>query len=246
MVKPYWKEVAKILFQTKAIQLNCRTPFVLVSKKISPIYVDNRRLISYPDERATIVGFLAKTIKKLELKEYTISGGETADIPFAAWVAWNLRRPLVYIRKEEKVHGLAKRVEGAVERIRNKSVVHVADLVTTGGSAISWIDALSQSRARIEHYLAIIDRSQGAREALKRRGVELHVLAEMNHDFFDYGRKLHLFSATDSQSAMDYLSDQEAWAKTFLRRHPEFIKQNGNLGLEVLHMGYPELRDESS
>lgn len=103
--------IAQVLLSTGAVKLNVKEPFTFVSGIKSPIYCDNRQMIAYPEEREVIIqGFQ----EALEGKEYDIlAGTATAGIPWAAFLAHSLKKPMSYIRGEKKNHGAGKQIEGA-------------------------------------------------------------------------------------------------------------------------------------
>lgn len=138
---------AEILIKIGSVNFNVKKPFKLTSGKLSPVYCDCRRIISFPTEREKLVGFL---IKKLKKKEYfnkinNVSGGETAGIPFASFVSTKLNLPMTYIRKQKKEFGRKEQIEGVVKQ--NDEVLLVEDLITDGGSKWDFLKAIKQKKA---------------------------------------------------------------------------------------------------
>lgn len=129
--------IAQVLLSTGAVKLNVKEPFTFVSGIKSPIYCDNRQMIAYPEEREVIIqGFQ----EALEGKEYDIlAGTATAGIPWAAFLAHSLQKPMSYIRGEKKSHGAGKQIEGA--SVEGKRVIVIEDLISTGGSSIKAVEA---------------------------------------------------------------------------------------------------------
>lgn len=145
------KKVARALLSTEAVRLNVETPFTFVSGIKSPIYCDNRKMIGFPEERKVIV---KEFIKKLEQKDFDIiAGTATAGIPWAAFIATEMNKPMSYIRGEKKAHGAGRQIEGA--DFAGKKVVVIEDLISTGGSSIKAVDAAREAGATEVEVFAI-------------------------------------------------------------------------------------------
>ncbi len=170
--------VALMLWQFEAIQISPDKPFRLTSGNYSPIYINCRRLISYPTFIQYFCGAAKYFIDRREIKMDIVAGGETAGIPFAAFLAQSLSLPLVYIRKKTKAHGLATLVEGNLPK--DKRVFLVEDLITDAGSKIHFVESIRANEAYIEDVLVVFDRKQGGAEALRRSGISLHSLTDLD------------------------------------------------------------------
>jgi len=143
--------IANILLETKAVRLNVENYFTYSSGIKSPIYCDNRFLLSFPEARTTIIN--AFTENKLIQEAEIIVGTATAGIPWASIIAHNLKKPLAYVRSEAKKHGTTKSVEGAL--VKGKKVVIIEDLISTGGSSKKVLDHLIQDDALVTSIVAI-------------------------------------------------------------------------------------------
>lgn len=131
------KDIAKSLLGTGAVKLNVKEPFTFVSGIKSPIYCDNRKMIGYPAERKVVVDAF---VKKLSEKEFdVVAGTATAGIPWAAFIAAEMNKPMSYIRGEKKDHGAGRQIEGA--DFTGKRVIVIEDLISTGGSSIKAVEA---------------------------------------------------------------------------------------------------------
>ncbi|MFW0078843.1 MAG: orotate phosphoribosyltransferase [Coxiella endosymbiont of Haemaphysalis qinghaiensis] len=128
-------EIAKILLSIKAVTLNFQRPYRYSSGLLSPIYCDNRLIISYPEKRKIAINALLHLIKENNLQFDVIAGAETAGIPHAAWIADRLNVPMVYVRDKAKNHGKQNQIEGRLKR--GQKVLVVEDLVSIGKSAIA-------------------------------------------------------------------------------------------------------------
>ena len=145
------KDVAKSLLSTGAVKLNVKEPFTFVSGIKSPIYCDNRKMIGYSVERQVVVD---EFIKKLSEKDFdVVAGTATAGIPWAAFIAQLMNKPMSYIRGEKKAHGAGRQIEGA--DFEGKKVIVIEDLISTGGSSIKAVEAARNEGAKEVEVLAI-------------------------------------------------------------------------------------------
>ena len=146
---------ARMLLEIKAVHFNADEPFVLASGKPSPTYIDCRKLISFPRIRSTLMDFLTVTVMRNAGFEAfdNVAGGETAGIPFGAWVAERMALPMTYVRKKPKGYGRNARIEGAMSE--GQRVLLVEDLTTDGGSKISFVDAIRETGATCAHTAVI-------------------------------------------------------------------------------------------
>ncbi len=146
-------ETAGILLKTKAVSLSISKPYTWASGIISPIYTDNRVLLSYPEERKKIVSAFVENIRK-ECPEFDIIVGvATSGIPWAAWVAESMGKPLVYVRDKKKDHGRENLVEGRLEA--GQKAVVIEDLISTGGSSVTAVEGAREAGAKVTHCFAI-------------------------------------------------------------------------------------------
>ena len=146
-------KIAEILLKLNAVMLRAKPPFRWSSGILSPIYTDNRILMSYPREREFIVNYFIKLIKKNKIKFDGFAGTATAGIPWAAWLSQKLKKPMVYVRRETKEHGRENLIEGMLEDGKNYIVVE--DLISTGASSLNTINAIRDKNALVEYCIAI-------------------------------------------------------------------------------------------
>jgi len=171
------RALAAELLRRDAIKINLETPFLLTSGNYSPIYINCRQLISW---RGTIKLIVAAATLHLELhncKFDLIAGGETAGIPFAAFLASAFDRPMIYVRKAAKGHGTVSRIEGVLEH--GSRVLLMEDLITDGLSKMSFIKAIRDEGGIIEDAFVILDRLQGGAAILAQDGVRLTALTDL-------------------------------------------------------------------
>ena len=140
--KKFAQQAAEILIDIGAVSIRTDAPFTLTSGKKSPVYVDCRRIISFPKERQRLMKMALQVLERT-IPFDAIAGGETAGIPFAAWISELMSLPMIYIRKKPKGFGQNKRIEGLVEP--NQNILLVEDLATDGGSKMSFVNAIREA-----------------------------------------------------------------------------------------------------
>ncbi len=212
------REAAHILLDTKAVLLNAREPFTYTSGRRGPCYADCRRLISFPKERDALMGF-ACDILKSEIgsdKIDYVAGGETAGIPYAAFIAQTLQKPMLYIRKKPKGFGRMAQIEGFLEE--GRKVVLIEDVQNFGTSVKIFIDALRQANATIENLLVIFSHGHASSAAaMKEMGVNLHALCTWR-DILDVAREKKYADTETLAAVEDFLKDPEGWSDAYLKK----------------------------
>ena len=170
------KKTAEVLLQINAIKLNPRDPFTWASGWKSPIYCDNRMVLSYPTVRNFIKEEIAKNLENEVGNPYVIAGVATGAIGIGALVAEFLGLPFVYVRTEAKKHGRQNKIEGFVERGQN--VVVIEDLISTGKSSLVAVDALQSAGVNVKGMVAIFTYGFDiSRENFKTNNVNLFTLS---------------------------------------------------------------------
>lgn len=147
------RRVASLLLEAKAIKLSPRHPFQWSSGWLSPIYCDNRTVLSYPDARTYIKNQLTELIRERFPETQAVVGVATAGIAQGALVADVLGLPFAYVRPEPKKHGMGNQIEGRLEQ--GQQVVLVEDLVSTGGSSLKVASTLRQAGIEVVGMAAI-------------------------------------------------------------------------------------------
>ena len=135
------KVIARILLEKEAVKLNAKDPFTFSSGIRSPIYCDNRQMIAYPEEREQIVDAFIDESQGYDFD--IVAGTSTAGIPWASWISDKLNKPMAYIRGLKKGHGAGNQSEGA--DMDGKNVLIVEDLISTGGSSFSAVEAVREA-----------------------------------------------------------------------------------------------------
>jgi orotate phosphoribosyltransferase len=146
---------AKMMLEVKAVHFSQDKPFVFTSGWASPVYIDVRKLISYPRVRSALIDFAAATIvREVGFEQFdTIAGGETAGIPYAAWIADRLSLPMQYVRKKPKGFGRGAQIEGHIEE--GARTLLVEDLTTDGRSKVNFCKALRDAGAIVDHVFVV-------------------------------------------------------------------------------------------
>ena len=174
------KKTAELLLQINAIKLNPNKPFTWASGWKSPIYCDNRLVLSYPAIRNFIKHELAKNIEKIYGKPDVIAGVATGAIGIGALVADYMGLPFVYVRPEAKKHGRQNQIEGKLEKGQN--VVVVEDLISTGKSSLNAVNALKEKSVNVKGMVAIFTYGFEISETnFLKNNIELRTLGNYNY-----------------------------------------------------------------
>ncbi len=147
--------MAKMLWEIGAVHFSADKPYKFSSGMMSPVYIDCRKLISYPRIRSAVMDFAAATIMRdAGFEKFDcIAGGETAGIPFAAFLAERMGLPMIYCRKKPKGHGRNAQIEGHMPE--GARVLVIEDLTTAGGSMFTFIDAIRAAGGVVDHGIAL-------------------------------------------------------------------------------------------
>lgn len=146
-------KIAKSLLEIEAVKLNVANPFTWASGIKSPIYCDNRRILSFPEVRTFVKDSFVKIIGQEFEKPGCIAGVATGGIPHGVLVAEKLNLPFVYVRSDTKQHGLGNRVEGFVKKGWETLVIE--DLVSTGNSSLTAVESLKLQKAEVIGMMAV-------------------------------------------------------------------------------------------
>lgn len=203
--------VAKILLKIKAVTLNPKKPYKYTSGMLSPVYTDNRILMSYTKQRKKVRDFYVKAIKQTNIDFDVIAGTATAGIPHAAWVAYKLNLPMVYVRSSAKEHGKGNQIEGLVKK--GQKVAVIEDLITTGGSSIETTKALRKAGCKVTHIFAIItyDTKQST-ENFKNNKLKLVVMTTFQ-DVVVQALKMGYINKEEMPIILEWIKDPPSWGK---------------------------------
>ena len=173
------RKTAEVLLQVNAIKLQPKTPFTWASGWKSPIYCDNRLVLSYPTVRNYIRETMAKQIEKQFGKPDVIAGVATGAIGIGMLVAEYLGLPFIYVRPEAKSHGRQNQIEGHLESGQN--VVVVEDLISTGKSSLNAVKAIKENKGNVKGMIAIFSYDfQVAKDNFEKANIQLATLSDYN------------------------------------------------------------------
>lgn len=199
---------ALLLWHYDVVQVRPDDPFRLASGNMSPLYVNCRRPISEPAFMELYAATARLVCEHEGVVIDAVAGGETAGIPYAAYLASALGKPMVYVRKKPKGYGLASCVEGHLKA--GSTVLLVEDLITDGGSKLGFLDALADAGGTVRDVLVLFDRQQGGAETLARRGARLHAVTDLQ-TALRAGEAAAVLSPEAKITVEDYFRDPEAW-----------------------------------
>ncbi|KFE42924.1 orotate phosphoribosyltransferase [Staphylococcus agnetis] len=173
------KHIAQALLDIEAVSLSPNDMFTWSSGIKSPIYCDNRVTLGYPNVRESIRDGLIELIQNHFEKVDIISGTATAGIPHAAFISDKMNLPMSYVRSKSKSHGKQNQIEGALSE--GKKVVVIEDLISTGGSSITAVEALREAGADVLGVVAIFTYGlRKADEQFKQAGVPFYTLSHFD------------------------------------------------------------------
>ena len=210
MNKDFQEDVAKILINIEAIKFSFKNPFTLTSGLKSPVYVDCRKIISYVNERNVILKYAENYFKTNNIRFDLLAGGETAGIPYAAFLAERLQKEMIYIRKKPKGFGKNQQIEGNFQK--GQKAILVEDLATDGGSKIIFIEALRKLDINIEDIFVIFfyDIFEISKKNFESIGVKIHYLCTWNN-IIKLLEKEEIISYNNLVSLKKYLESPNKW-----------------------------------
>ncbi len=208
------RETARMLLEVGAVHFRADPPFTLTSGRVSPVYIDCRRLLGFPRVRRALTDFAVTTLQQGAGYEVfdAVAGGETAGIPFAALLADRLGLPMSYIRKQAKGFGRNARIEG--REVEGNRTLLVEDLATDAGSKVSFIDGLREAGATVEHAFVVFHYGifPESTRALSEKGVKLHALATW-HDVLAEAENQEALSPDTLEAVRGFLYDPHGWSR---------------------------------
>ena len=202
-------KISEILLKANAVMLRTKPPFRWASGILSPIYTDNRILMSYPREREFLINSFIKLIKQNKIKFDGFAATATAGIPWAAWLSQKLKKPMVYARSEAKDHGKENIVEGKIEE--GKMYIVIEDLISTGSSSINTINAVREKGGVVEHCIAIFTYElEKSKNSFENANVKLLALTNFT-SFVKTALRNKYISKEQLNHIMDWKKHPEGW-----------------------------------
>jgi len=206
------EEIAKILVDIKSVNFSFKNYFTLTSGLKSPVYVDCRKIISFVEERDFIINKSIQYLNEKGIDNELVAGGETAGIPYAAFISQKLNKPMIYIRKKPKGFGINKQIEGEFKK--NQSTLLIEDLATDGGSKILFINAIREAGLIVKDIFVIFyyDIFDFEKTDLSKLDVKIHSLCTWQN-IVTYLEKNNLYSEVEIRSLKDFLNDPDGWRR---------------------------------
>lgn len=203
------QQVSRALLNIQSVLMNVKEPFTYTSGKQGPVYVDVRRLASFPVERNLIIQKAVERLTPILSEIDVIAGGETAGIPYAAFIAAATDKPMIYVRKKAKGFGRMAQIEGELKE--GARVLLVEDLSNFGGSTLGFVDVLRQAGAQIENSFVVFDYGRLETEQnMQENNVTLHALATWK-DVIETARSDQLLDDQALHSVESYLDNPDQW-----------------------------------
>jgi len=212
------EDAAHALIDTKSVLFNAAEPFTFKSGRKSPVYIDCRRLISFVKERNLLMDYAAQVIAgDIGLENIDIvAGGETAGIPYGAYISDRLEKPMIYVRKEPKGYGRMAQIEGVLPEKNDQGhaprAILIEDLQTDGGSKQIFINALRNAGADVKHAFVVFHYGifEASEKNMKDLGIKLHALTTW-WDVLSVAKKNSYFDEKTLESVESFLRSPVEW-----------------------------------
>ena len=205
------KETCKLLLQINAIKLNPKNPFTWASGWKSPIYCDNRIILSFPAVREKICSFLSQQIKKRYEDYDVIAGVATGAIGIGMLVANKLNKPFVYVRADRKKHGRKNSIEGFYEK--SQKVVVIEDLISTGNSSLEACQSLISENLKIKGLISIFDYNfEISKLNFESKNISYSSLCSYNY-LIDYAVKNNYVNDVELTQLIKWRNNPQEWNK---------------------------------
>ncbi len=197
--------------QIKALQINLQQPYTWASGWKSPVYCDNRKVLSYPYIRDFVKSELANMVLEHFPDAEVIAGVATAGIPHGTMAADLLKLPLIYVRSKPKEHGMGNQIEGVLQQ--GQKVVVIEDLVSTGKSSLQAVDAIREAGGEVIGMCALFTYGfDAAAEAMEKAGVPLHTISNYTA-LMEVSEEQNLITAEQKQSLEEWRKDPATWGR---------------------------------
>lgn len=207
------QEVAGILLSIGAVKVRMNPPFTWVSGIKSPVYCDNRMLISHVEERQKIIDGFKQIIEEKKLEFDVVGGTATAAIAWAAFLAYSLKKPMIYIRPEPKAHGAGKQIEGDLKA--GSKVLIVEDLISTGGSSIKAAEVVrNEGKCLVSDVLAIVS-WELAESSKQFAEAHLNLMTLTNFtNIIGLAKEKGTITAEEYGKIMEFKKDPKKWGES--------------------------------
>jgi orotate phosphoribosyltransferase len=208
-------KIARLLLMNKAITLRLDKPFRYSSGILSPVYTDNRIIISYPKMRSQIIAAYIDVIKnKIGLDNIDLlSGTATAAIAHTAFISQKMNLPMVYVRSTKKNHGKQKQIEGVVKK--GQKTVIIEDLISTGKSSLNNVKAIRKAGGIVKNVIVTINYELPNTEIkFKKEKIKVFTLANFSV-VLNVASDMNIIKKQDKKIIKDWVNDPKGWAKRY-------------------------------
>jgi orotate phosphoribosyltransferase len=205
------ENIANLLLDIKAVTFRFNPPYIYTTGLKSPIYLDNRLVMSYPHVRQQIIDSYVECIKiNIGIKNVEwISATATAAIPMGAWIAQALNLPLVYVRSSAKGHGKENQMEGYLEK--GKKVLLIEDHISTASSVLTNAEAIKQEGGKIVGCIATSTyETQKAKDNIRTAGIQLWTLTT-GKTILEAASKAGMLSKEEKESIQSWFNNPQEW-----------------------------------
>ena len=210
----YQLDVAEILIKIGSVKFSFDNPFTLTSGLKSPVYVDCRKIISYVEERSVILNYAVKYFEEEKIKFDILAGGETAGIPYAAFLSQLLKKPMIYVRKKPKSFGKNQQIEGDYKS--NQKIILIEDLATDGGSKVIFLEALKKENLIVSDIFVIFyyDIFDIKNTPLSSFNINIHSLCTWKN-IIEVLRVKKLYTIEQIKNLENFLYNPDEWRSKF-------------------------------
>ena len=203
--------IAEILLDLKAVSPSPMNPFTWASGMRSPIYCDNRLIISNVKARRAVIAAFVRLLENLEVAPEVVAGTATAGIPHAAWLAESLSLPMIYVRSSEKKHGKQNRIEGKLNQ--GAKVIVIEDLISTGGSSVSAARGIQEAGGEVLGVVAIFQYGMDrARNTFGEAGIAYDTLTDLA-TLLDVAVEKGYLTGAEKVLMAEWRLDPAAWSE---------------------------------
>lgn len=205
------KHFAEKLMQIKALQINPQDPYQWASGWHSPVYCDNRKVLSYPYVRDFVKSELANMVLEHFNDADVIAGVATAGIPHGTMAADLLKLPFIYVRSKPKAHGMGNQIEGVLQE--GQKVVVIEDLVSTGKSSLEAVDAIRTAGGDVIGMCALFTYGfDASAKAMESANVPLHTISNYSA-LMEVCEEQNLITAEQKTSLEEWRKSPDTWGK---------------------------------
>ena len=202
--------IASKLLEVGAVKLNSEIPFTWTSGLKSPIYCDNRRLLSFPMQRDFVKSELCRVIFEEFPDADVLAGVATAGIPWGAMAADQLKMPFIYVRPTPKSHGLGNQIEGYLEE--GKKVLVIEDLISTGKSSLEVCKVINEAKCEVSGMVSIFNYNfESTIESFNKAGINLRSLSNYQN-LIEVALTKNLIKVENIDSLLKWRMDPVSWA----------------------------------